>query len=793
MADTTALKNRIRAAIKANDNQEITGPVLQQTLLDIVDELSDRIIDEYALIGIAVPTTIPPSNLTEYSRVFYLTAQNGIYANLGDIEVSNEIAVIKYNGTSWFKDTVIAIDDIPTAGSNNLVKSGGVVSYINTIGFDQKLSLAKSGSTAGNTLRRYFYGNYKAGDKVLFICTKYDTTGTGTTNLYIKEGDGTDWDNILGSFDNGATGEKTITVSHDCTCLQLVHGTASTITATDVECRVLYGKLKTLYEDNITTERNENGIFYINNIYRHIHINHFVQNKYNIYGDFKAGEKFRLILHSKSVTGSGDTNATIRTPSQFVCATNVVGAVVDGVLENDSDFIVVGTGAASGVTAYEADVTVLYGTSLELMDKFVDDIPFTKVTNYTSHQYYDINGVLREAPTSGSGAEWSTTVIDVNPNYWYLVECCIDTGVRIVDIDGNNNPSVNTSIPEKYYSYARTGYPSFALVKPKYNKLGLTFRDGDIMGNALMTKPKYYAINRSIDSREKNYIDALLETSIESIIRDEPEKKELFIVDFNGGGDYTSLTRAILENADKKGITIRLMPGTYNLFNEFKDYYGNDYFDNYNTNPERGIELKNGITLIGCRNAKIVFNYTGSNTQVMTRFSPFNCNEGGFTMIGINLEASKCRYCVHDERGSNSDVYHSIYKNCNFKLDNSQNDEWSNGMACCIGGGLGVNGSIVIKDCIFEGIRKTGADNRIILYHNSAASGAKSVVVISGNYLKNDGKMVFSCYGQSTEITDISCSNNNMGASILFDHAGVVPEAPNENIVLYEWNNVIRS
>ena len=39
MADTTALKNRIRAAVKANDNQEITGPVLQQTLLDIVDEL----------------------------------------------------------------------------------------------------------------------------------------------------------------------------------------------------------------------------------------------------------------------------------------------------------------------------------------------------------------------------------------------------------------------------------------------------------------------------------------------------------------------------------------------------------------------------------------------------------------------------------------------------------------------------------------------------------------------------------------------------------------------------------
>ena len=46
MADTTALKNRIRAAIKANDNQEITGPVLQARLLDIVDELNQGTEDE---------------------------------------------------------------------------------------------------------------------------------------------------------------------------------------------------------------------------------------------------------------------------------------------------------------------------------------------------------------------------------------------------------------------------------------------------------------------------------------------------------------------------------------------------------------------------------------------------------------------------------------------------------------------------------------------------------------------------------------------------------------------------
>ena len=47
MADTTALKNRIRSNIKSNDNQEITGAIMQETLLDIVDELSDNLDESY--------------------------------------------------------------------------------------------------------------------------------------------------------------------------------------------------------------------------------------------------------------------------------------------------------------------------------------------------------------------------------------------------------------------------------------------------------------------------------------------------------------------------------------------------------------------------------------------------------------------------------------------------------------------------------------------------------------------------------------------------------------------------
>lgn len=170
MADTTALKNRIRAAIKANDNKEITGPVLQQTLLDIVDELNGRIINEYAFVGIAIPTTIPPSNLTGYSRVFYLAAQNGVYTNLGGIEVSNEIAVIKYDGSAWSKDNVISIDDEPTAGSNNLVSGDGLLNALKNIDTAKTFDLIS--------------GYYKDG-----LVTPNDTNWIRTDFIEVKEGD----------------------------------------------------------------------------------------------------------------------------------------------------------------------------------------------------------------------------------------------------------------------------------------------------------------------------------------------------------------------------------------------------------------------------------------------------------------------------------------------------------------------------------------------------------------------------------------------------------------------------
>lgn len=48
MANIDALKNRIRSNVKSNDNQEITGPVMQETLLDMARELDPSLEEQRA-------------------------------------------------------------------------------------------------------------------------------------------------------------------------------------------------------------------------------------------------------------------------------------------------------------------------------------------------------------------------------------------------------------------------------------------------------------------------------------------------------------------------------------------------------------------------------------------------------------------------------------------------------------------------------------------------------------------------------------------------------------------------
>lgn len=94
MANNELLKASIRSAIKANGNEEITGDVLQQTLVAIVDALGKG----YQFMGAATPTTDPG---TPDQKVCYLAMQKGVYHNFHDLEVGNNEIVIMMYDSQW--------------------------------------------------------------------------------------------------------------------------------------------------------------------------------------------------------------------------------------------------------------------------------------------------------------------------------------------------------------------------------------------------------------------------------------------------------------------------------------------------------------------------------------------------------------------------------------------------------------------------------------------------------------------------------------------------------------------
>lgn len=97
MANYSTLKAAITDVIKQNGNNEITGDLLQQALLAIINSLGLG----YQYVGIATPNTNPG---TPDQNVFYFTKTTGIYQYFSNIFVEKgEFALLKYNGT-WTKD-----------------------------------------------------------------------------------------------------------------------------------------------------------------------------------------------------------------------------------------------------------------------------------------------------------------------------------------------------------------------------------------------------------------------------------------------------------------------------------------------------------------------------------------------------------------------------------------------------------------------------------------------------------------------------------------------------------------
>ena len=235
-------------------------------------------------------------------------------------------------------------------------------------------------------------------------------------------------------------------------------------------------------------------------------------------------------------------------------------------------------------------------------------------------------------------------------------------------------------------------------------------------------------------------------------------------------------------NKSKDGDTIIFDAENFDIAAEL----GDDWLNNYTYDSKGyGFYLGGGKTLIFPYGATVKFNYTGKNAEVNEYFSPINAGAGDYTIIGLHLSASNCRYCVHDERATNENIYHHNYIDCHFEMDNSSNPNWDSKQ--CIGGGLGVNGKINIDNCVFN----SASGVYDVSYHNSASENAKSFVAIRNSWFENSAR--FSWYGQSQRNTMILFSGNSVNNAITVSAEGSGSGSPYKNIIVKQWNNEIRS
>lgn len=140
MGNYEQLKKIISGAIKANGNQEISGAILQNSLLSIISAIGANA----TFAGIATPTTNPG---TPDQNIFYIAYENGIYSNFGGVTLDGEVAIFSNEGGSWEKkQTEIASSKSIEDLKNNTLKNSVSIDSINGKEVSVNISVNKIGT-----------------------------------------------------------------------------------------------------------------------------------------------------------------------------------------------------------------------------------------------------------------------------------------------------------------------------------------------------------------------------------------------------------------------------------------------------------------------------------------------------------------------------------------------------------------------------------------------------------------------------------------------------------------------
>ena len=235
--------------------------------------------------------------------------------------------------------------------------------------------------------------------------------------------------------------------------------------------------------------------------------------------------------------------------------------------------------------------------------------------------------------------------------------------------------------------------------------------------------------------------------------------------------DYTHLVVG-LEKAKELNVPLYLYSGEYDLI-------------------ELGVDvssggLKTSVDIIGIGNPIIKANLDTLDSA----FSPINIidTSKSVRIENIEIECSNCRYCIHDEMGSNINYvdgsYNHYYTNLVLKNNTVPSTEWDSPRA--IGIGLGNSGSIVISDCITE-CNKNIPNHTDIDAHSGHSGQTTNSKIIIENCVSKNGTFSVTQFGYSGFV------NSGIIRNCLVKYEPLLVVNGSENFELIKYNNVIES
>lgn len=267
MANYANIIAEINAAITSNQNQDITGPVLNAVLRDMVATLGAG----YQYKGVATPSTDPG---TPDQKVFYIATQSGTYTNFGSLAVTG-ISVLRYDniwrldplGIPEGRDLVPNLADVVPDYFGGYIKSDSKISYNNNTAsyrtirkrvVEGKKYLLITPSSVPSASYYVFAGDYDgqipvgtrtqyksnsvniitapSGAKYIFVCVRF--SDAGASDLFVLVEEYGQYENILRlwpnvsdvavnpvhGYINGSSKFESASASYDTLKMEVVEG-----------------------------------------------------------------------------------------------------------------------------------------------------------------------------------------------------------------------------------------------------------------------------------------------------------------------------------------------------------------------------------------------------------------------------------------------------------------------------------------------------------------------------------------------------------------------------------------